>query len=264
MSYFTFLIKSSSIAFFNVDEIITSHSSIFLLPLFGKILGKRVILIDFGDWPQIMYYKLLFILGSKAATLFAKFFELIRFILASIVDEYYTNSPKVYMEMRGRAKFHARYALAIIEDLRRFYAHSCRRSKRRAGLLYVGRLDSEKGVDRLLRAYVRARRFDVPLVIVGDGPLRELVCRLSQKVPGIVYVGALPYERVFEYYATYRYVVIPSYSEGFPRVLLEALVCGNEILIFKELEIFKRFASRVFSDENELADFIRSVPNVAT
>ena len=54
----------------------------------------------------------------------------------------------------------------------------------RGGALYVGRLSEKKGVRTLLRAW---EGLDVPLRIVGDGPLRELVTQTAN--PSIVALG---------------------------------------------------------------------------
>jgi len=83
-------------------------------------------------------------------------------------------------------------------------------------VLYVGRLADEKGVDVLARA-----AFDLPLVVVGDGPRRELF-------PAAL--GFLPPAEVHRWYDRAAVVVLPSRREGLGNVLLEAMAHGRAVV----------------------------------
>lgn len=83
-------------------------------------------------------------------------------------------------------------------------------------VLYVGRLAEEKGVDVLARA-----AFDLPLVVVGDGPRRELF-------PAAL--GFLPPTEVHRWYDRAAVVVLPSRREGLGNVLLEAMAHGRAVV----------------------------------
>jgi glycosyltransferase involved in cell wall biosynthesis len=83
-------------------------------------------------------------------------------------------------------------------------------------VLYVGRLADEKGVDVLAEA---AR--DLPLVVVGDGPLRHLF-------PGAL--GFLSPAEVHAWYDRASVVVLPSRREGLGNVLLEAMAHGRAVV----------------------------------
>jgi glycosyltransferase involved in cell wall biosynthesis len=82
--------------------------------------------------------------------------------------------------------------------------------------LYVGRLSEEKGVRELAEA---AR--DLPLVVVGDGPLRALL-------PGTV--GFVPPAEVGSYYERASVVVVPSRREGYGVAAREAMACGRPVV----------------------------------
>lgn len=96
----------------------------------------------------------------------------------------------------------------------------------REGLLYVGRLSPEKGVDVLLQA---AAESGVPLRIAGDGP--EFAA-LRAKAPGNVnFLGALARPAVMAEMAKARALVVPSlWYEGFPMVVVEALANGTPVI----------------------------------
>ncbi len=86
----------------------------------------------------------------------------------------------------------------------------------------VGRLSYEKGFDMLLDAYA-SHDFDAHLVIFGSGPeqhwLEGRVARLGLRRK-IHFAGHIKDLRPA--YAAMQFLVIPSRSEGFPLVLLEA------------------------------------------
>ena len=96
----------------------------------------------------------------------------------------------------------------------------------REGLLYVGRLSPEKGVDVLLQA---AAQSGAPLRIAGDGP--ELAS-LRAKAPGnVTFLGAVSRSEVLAEMARARALVVPSlWYEGFPMVVVEAFATGTPVI----------------------------------
>ncbi len=82
--------------------------------------------------------------------------------------------------------------------------------------LFVGRLSDEKGVDVLADA-----TRDLPLVVVGDGPRRDLF-------PGAL--GFLPPSAVHGWYDRASVIVLPSRREGLGNVLLEAMAHGRPVI----------------------------------
>lgn len=94
------------------------------------------------------------------------------------------------------------------------------------GAIMLGRLSPEKGVRTLLEAW---RGIDVPLKIVGDGPLREGLERMAPE--NVEFVGHVPQDRAFELLLAASFVVFPSeWYEGFPLALLEALAAGRAVV----------------------------------
>lgn len=96
----------------------------------------------------------------------------------------------------------------------------------RAGGLYVGRLSPEKGISTLLRAW---DSLDVPLRVVGDGPLRELVEKATS--PNVVAVGRKTPAEVAGEMAQAAFLVLPSsWPENFPMVIVEAFSQGLPVI----------------------------------
>jgi glycosyltransferase involved in cell wall biosynthesis len=96
----------------------------------------------------------------------------------------------------------------------------------RAGALFVGRLSAEKGIGTLLRAW---NGLDVPLRVVGDGPLRELVANATG--PTVVALGWKTPTEVAAEMAQAAFLVLPStWPENFPMVVVEAFCQGLPVI----------------------------------
>lgn len=101
-------------------------------------------------------------------------------------------------------------------------------------VVYVGRLVPEKGLRELLDAVVALapQRPRLQLALVGDGPMRaELEARVAA-APGlrIHLPGPQGPQDVARWMAASTLVTLPSYSEGHPNVLVEALACGRPVV----------------------------------
>lgn len=96
---------------------------------------------------------------------------------------------------------------------------------------YVGRLAPEKNVERLLEAMhiVMARHPGrVRLAIAGDGP-SEARCR-ALAPPGTWFAGVLSGRALSEFYASADAFVMPSETETFGNVVLEAMASGLPVV----------------------------------
>jgi glycosyltransferase involved in cell wall biosynthesis len=106
----------------------------------------------------------------------------------------------------------------------------------RRNFLYVGRFSSEKNLMVLLRAYSRLRKggcSDWGLILVGDGPDRREMERFirDQDLPGVHLPGFKQREEVPFYYAISDVFVLPSVSEPWGLVVVEAMACGLPVLV---------------------------------
>ncbi len=104
-------------------------------------------------------------------------------------------------------------------------------------LLYVGGLVEAKGLDQLVRDL---SELEMSLAIIGKGPLREKLEELAKGLGVRVhFLGALPREKVIRAYLSARAVILPSRSEGFPTVVLEALSLGRPVIL-SDIEVHRR------------------------
>lgn len=102
-------------------------------------------------------------------------------------------------------------------------------------LLYVGRLVPGKGVQYLLEAIRRVRLVhpDLIITVAGDGPYRpelERMCASLGLVTITRFIGSQPRSHLAELYAETDVIVIPSLSEVFSYVVLEAAAAGTPIV----------------------------------
>jgi glycosyltransferase involved in cell wall biosynthesis len=94
------------------------------------------------------------------------------------------------------------------------------------GAVYVGRLSEEKGPRLLLEAW-RALP-DLPLTIVGSGPLEAELRGLARELPNVRFTGQLPAESVREPLRAAGFLVAPSLCyENFPLAVAEAMAAGK-------------------------------------
>ncbi len=78
----------------------------------------------------------------------------------------------------------------------------------------------------------KAALSDVKFLLIGNGPeetaVREAVAEAGLR--NVTFLGGLPNKLIQKYYQACDVFVNPSYCEGFPRVIIEAMACGMPIV----------------------------------
>ncbi|MGA2171257.1 MAG: glycosyltransferase [Terracidiphilus sp.] len=102
-------------------------------------------------------------------------------------------------------------------------------------VVYIGRMDAKKGLRELVEAAASLRllRPDLHVYMVGEGPDRPLIESAIQANNAASYIHALPectFDDVAVWMAAANLVTLPSYMEGCPNVVLEALACGRPVV----------------------------------
>lgn len=98
-------------------------------------------------------------------------------------------------------------------------------------VLFVGNLAPVKGADRLGEIFSGVRRShpDASLTVIGVGPLDHSV-RSALEGTGAVFLGQRPRGEVAAAMRRARVLLIPSRSEGWPCVILEAQASGTAVV----------------------------------
>jgi glycosyltransferase involved in cell wall biosynthesis len=90
--------------------------------------------------------------------------------------------------------------------------------------LFVGRISYEKNIEAFLKLVVPGTK-----VVCGVGPLEAA---LRERYPQVRWLGILPREELARIYAVADVFVMPSRSETFGLVMLEAMACGTPVAAF--------------------------------
>lgn len=102
-------------------------------------------------------------------------------------------------------------------------------------IVAIGRLNPQKGFDLLIQAFAKlVERFEVNLVIIGEGPQRVELEKLIKTLNLEKNIKLIGYqENPYPYMKAADIFVSSSRTEGYPIVLLEALVLKKAIIATK-------------------------------
>ena len=118
-----------------------------------------------------------------------------------------------------------------------FLKKGARRSGRttsRLRLVTIGSLIPRKGIDIIIHAISKINNdIDIELKIIGDGPKKNILKQLVQNLgleKTVRFSGNLPHTEVPECLAESDILILSSYSEGRPNVVLEAMATGLPVI----------------------------------
>lgn len=101
-------------------------------------------------------------------------------------------------------------------------------------ILYVGNLDSLKGLNDLIEsANITTKYSSANFIIAGKGPLEK---SLKKKIKSLnletrfIFTGYLNKKDLLDTYQKSKVFVLPSYHEGFPSSILEAMSCELPVI----------------------------------
>jgi glycosyltransferase involved in cell wall biosynthesis len=197
-----------------------------LVPL-ARMLGLKVVMTNHG--PDYNRQK-----WGRAAKVALRLGETFGTRLASAVIAVSRPIQRSLEEQYGRVSFYIPNGIAIHENIPpgRALARYGLREKRY--VLGVGRLVPEKGFHDLVNAFTGISS-DWNLVIAGDADHEDdysrSLKRLASGNPKIVMTGFINGDTLKEIFSNAGLFVLPSYHEGLPIVLLEAMSYGVRCLV---------------------------------
>lgn len=102
-------------------------------------------------------------------------------------------------------------------------------------IICVGRLSAEKGQAGLIDAFaaIRAKGLAAHLLLVGDGPEGDLLkARVETQglADAVTFAGRLDEADTLQAIASSDILVLPSFMEGLPVVLMEAMAAGTPVI----------------------------------
>jgi len=113
-------------------------------------------------------------------------------------------------------------------------------------LLSVGNLVDVKGYAYLIGAMslVLRKRRDLLLIIVGSGPLKELLQSMVKKYgleDHVMLAGGRRHEEIPIWMNASDIFILPSLQEGFPTVISEAMACGKPVVATRWAVYLKQY-----------------------
>lgn len=105
----------------------------------------------------------------------------------------------------------------------------------RSGILFVGRLNTQKGLAKLLQALAMTQLQQTTLDVVGDGPDADALIAQAASLgvsSRIRWHGTLAQPLLVPLYQRAQCVAIPSTEEGLGLVAVEAQLCGTPVVAF--------------------------------
>jgi glycosyltransferase involved in cell wall biosynthesis len=201
-----------------------------LVLLVRRAIGGRAVVIAeiHGDWRQATR-----LYGSRARRALAPLADALAGYGVRNADGVRALSPRTgawVEQVRGRPPD---AAFAAYVDYSAFTGRPPAPLPDRPTALFVGVLERYKNVDGLVAAWrlVAARLPEARLVVVGRGPLEALVAQLARDLPDAVeHHRSLSSREVAEQLDGATVLVLPSRSEGVPRVVLESLARGRGVV----------------------------------
>lgn len=146
-----------------------------------------------------------------------------------LIEKYGVNAGNLHVIYNGlKDRNLVYYDQDYIDNLKLKYGFN---SKDRL-LLFVGRVDEDKGVFHLIKAFkmVLEKHKRVKLVIMGDGRIGECVSTASPAWSNIIFTGAVDKCIVSDFYMMSDIGVIPSYYEQCSYVAIEMMMYGLPVI----------------------------------
>jgi glycosyltransferase involved in cell wall biosynthesis len=98
------------------------------------------------------------------------------------------------------------------------------------GFLFIGRISEEKGISDLIACW-KEYDMDVPLYIIGDGPLEGKLKKKTETHNNVIWVGRLKKEKVYKWLSKVKALILPSICfETFGMALIESLAIGTPVI----------------------------------
>lgn len=101
---------------------------------------------------------------------------------------------------------------------------------------YVGRINTDKGINELIEAFVKLQKKykNIYLILIGmldnTNPIKKENLEIIKANKQIIMTGNIPLEEVYPHMAMFEVLTHPTYREGFGKVLQEAMGVGIPII----------------------------------
>jgi glycosyltransferase involved in cell wall biosynthesis len=224
-----FLISNAS----SFDICVFHIGTTLVLPmLLSKLVAKRSLLYLSGSQAQLTEQTYGETLWGRLLCRIIAVVEAVNMRLATMLVAYSAASIKEQKLERYMSKIAITAARFVDTDVFKLQTPI---EDRQNAFGYVGRLSREKGILNLVDAVplIQKECPSARFYVIGDGPLCDEVKKRINEAGvqvGTMLAGMVPNRLIPDYLNQMKLLVLPSYTEGLPTILIEAMACGTPVL----------------------------------
>jgi glycosyltransferase involved in cell wall biosynthesis len=215
----------------NYSVCLILSGTLFIPTFFLSLLGKKAVLTAVASESNYIKYKSKKNFGDFIHLIIVSIMERISFKYANKIGfespsvSYYFNVKK-YTNKLFSGNMH------IKSDN---FSKTVSLFEREYVIGYIGRLSEEKGILNFIKAVpviFNSLDINVNILIGGSGPLESSINEyLSEgNIDKVQIMGWIPHEELPNYLNNIKLIVFPSFTEGLPNLLLEAMACGTIVV----------------------------------
>jgi len=177
------------------------------------------------------FKKPLIIRTGYTLSIFAKKKSWLRYLIAGFIEKHNLKHADVFVVATEEEKeYFKKYSPKVIPnyvDIDLFEPKSDLKNKKaETKLLFIGRLSKQKNLENLILAVNDLTK--VKLQIIGSGELENKLKGMAKD--NVEFLGNQPHEKLPNYINQADIFILPSWYEGNPKTLLEAMACGALII----------------------------------
>ena len=210
----------------------------FVIPvILAKILGKKTVYLLSGvaGISAIESYRFAFKTNSNFIQMAVPlFYAIIDELSLNICDFIILESPNLIHTLKlckYKDKTIDRGYLYV--ELSKLYVKT-KFEERKNTIGYIGRFSQEKGIINFIDSIplIMSKRGDVKIFIAGWGDLfSQIETKLiNYKYNQVIFRENIPHDKISDCLNGLKLVILPSYTEGLPNIMLEAMACGTPVL----------------------------------
>lgn len=133
-------------------------------------------------------------------------------------------------------------------------------------VLFVGNLIKEKGMEELIQVIEELKTMqDIQFVIVGNGPYKEQLEKLSLENENVIFKGPVLKSKLPKIYAASDCLLFPTHREAFGLVALEASAVGRPVIanqVGGVPEIIDDQTTGYLNHDGEVGRYVKSILNL--